>query len=157
MCHGEQHEQNVDKSCYGIITDMNPELPAPQSSPEYTPPTPEQGEHLSSPENAGEKSHEREQDMKRVDRENTPPSTPITPLPLPPIPLPSTASQLSADDTAGPTIAGDDDLIEKEWVDKAKRIIADTQNDPYRREQEVSKLQVDYLRKRYGKELGTSN
>jgi hypothetical protein len=31
-----------------------------------------------------------------------------------------------------------------------------TKDDPYRREQEVSKLQADYLRKRYGKELGSS-
>lgn len=136
---------------------MNPELPAPQSSPEYRPPTPDQGEHLPNPETAGEKSHEREQNMKGIDREDAPPVTPATTLPLPPTPLPSSMPQPSSDGSAGPTIASDDDLIEKEWVDKAKKIIADTQNDPYRREQEVSKLQVDYLRKRYGKELGTSN
>jgi hypothetical protein len=135
---------------------MNPELPAPQSSPEYRPPTPENGENLPSPETAGERSHEREQNMKGVDKENRPPATPAA-LPLPPTPLPSHMPQPKTDDSAAPTIASDDDLIEKEWVDKAKKIIADTQNDPYRREQEVSKLQVDYLRKRYGKELGTSN
>jgi hypothetical protein len=55
-----------------------------------------------------------------------------------------------------PLVAADDDLIEKEWVDKAKAVIAETKDDPYRREEEVSKLQVDYLRKRYGKELGAS-
>jgi hypothetical protein len=60
---------------------------------------------------------------------------------------------ISSNDT--PLVANDDDLIEKEWVDKAKRIILDTKDDPYRREQEVSKLQADYLRKRYGRELGT--
>jgi hypothetical protein len=53
-----------------------------------------------------------------------------------------------------PLVANDDDLIEKEWVDKAKKIIVQTKDDPYRREQEVGKLQADYLRKRYGKELG---
>jgi hypothetical protein len=47
-------------------------------------------------------------------------------------------------------------LIEKEWVDKAKQIIVQTKDDPYRREQEVGKLQADYLLKRYGKELGAS-
>ena len=135
---------------------MNPELPAPQSSPEYRPPAPENGEHLPNPETAGERSHEREQNMKGIDKEDRPPVAPAA-MPLPPTPLPATMPQLKTDDTAGPTIASDDDLIEKEWVDKAKKIIADTQNDPYRREQEVSKLQVDYLRKRYGKELGTSN
>lgn len=59
-------------------------------------------------------------------------------------------------DDGMPIIANDDDLIEKEWVDKAKKIILETKDDPYRREQEVNKLQADYLRKRYGRELGVS-
>ena len=50
----------------------------------------------------------------------------------------------------------EDDLIEKEWVDKAKRIIADTRDDPYKREKEISKLQIEYIRKRYGREIGDS-
>lgn len=58
------------------------------------------------------------------------------------------------DDTATPMVAADDDLIEKEWVDKAKKVISDTRDDPYRREQEVKKLQVDYVKKRYGKAIG---
>lgn len=55
-----------------------------------------------------------------------------------------------------PLVAGDDDLIEKEWVDKAKKIVANTKNDPYGREEQVNKLQVDYLKKRYGRELGAT-
>lgn len=51
-------------------------------------------------------------------------------------------------------IANDDDLIEKEWVDKAKKIIAETKDDPYRREVEIGKLQIEYIRKRYGREIG---
>ena len=57
------------------------------------------------------------------------------------------------DDT--PSVANDDDLIEKEWVDKAKKIINETKDDPHGREQAVSKLQAEYLKKRYGKELGS--
>jgi Txe/YoeB family toxin of Txe-Axe toxin-antitoxin module len=53
-----------------------------------------------------------------------------------------------------PMVANDDDLIEKEWVDKAKKIIVETKDDPYRREQEVGRLQADYLYKRYGRQLG---
>jgi hypothetical protein len=53
-----------------------------------------------------------------------------------------------------PAVAKDDDLIEKEWVNKAKEIVNETRDDPYKRDQEVNKLQVDYLKKRYGKELG---
>lgn len=55
-----------------------------------------------------------------------------------------------------PLIANDDDLIEKEWVDKAKRIITDTHNNPHQREHAVSELQLVYLKKRYGKELGVT-
>lgn len=56
--------------------------------------------------------------------------------------------------TSTPSSAGDDDLIEKEWVDKAKKVIAETKDDPYRREKEISKLQIEYIRKRYGREIG---
>lgn len=58
--------------------------------------------------------------------------------------------------TQAPVAAADEDVIEKEWVDHAKKIINETKGDPYKREQEVSKLQKDYLKKRYGKELGAA-
>jgi Txe/YoeB family toxin of Txe-Axe toxin-antitoxin module len=53
-----------------------------------------------------------------------------------------------------PSVAADDDLIEKEWVDQAKKIIEETKDDPYRREQEVGKLQREYIKKRYGRDIG---
>jgi hypothetical protein len=56
--------------------------------------------------------------------------------------------------TIAPIAANDDDLIEKEWVDRAKKIIAETKDDPYKREEAVNQLQKDYQRKRYGRELG---
>jgi hypothetical protein len=55
--------------------------------------------------------------------------------------------------TGNPLVANDDDLIEKEWVDKAKKIIQQTRSDPYEQEKEVSKLQADYIKKRYGKDV----
>ncbi|MBC7565088.1 hypothetical protein H7100_02595 [Candidatus Saccharibacteria bacterium] len=55
-----------------------------------------------------------------------------------------------------PTVAGDEDVIEKEWVDKAKKIILETKDDPFGRSTRVNELQKDYLRKRYSKELGAS-
>lgn len=73
------------------------------------------------------------------------------PLPSPVQPQTQVPSQVSDDN---PAVAGDDDLIEKEWVDKAKRIIAETKDDPYRREREVGLLQADYLQKRYNKTIG---
>lgn len=50
-----------------------------------------------------------------------------------------------------PTIADDVDLIEKEWVDKAKQIVEMTRSEPYEQKQEVSRLKADYLQKRYNK------
>ena len=52
---------------------------------------------------------------------------------------------------SNPSAAADDELIEKEWVEKAKKVISETKHDPYLQEREVSKLQADYLQKRYGK------
>jgi len=84
-------------------------------------------------------------------------------MPALPVPIlttaPSTSQQAAGvpiDDTV-PITANDDDLIEKEWVDKAKKILAETRDDPYRRESEVSKLQIEYIRKRYGREIGAAS
>lgn len=52
-----------------------------------------------------------------------------------------------------PTIADDTDLIEKEWVDKAKQIVEQTKNDPYVQNQEMNKLKTDYIKKRYNKDM----
>lgn len=60
------------------------------------------------------------------------------------------SSSVSPDD---PIIADDVDVIEKEWVDKAKRIVSATKEDPHQQEQQVSKLQADYLMKRYNKKV----
>jgi len=61
-----------------------------------------------------------------------------------------------ATSTAGPAVAADDDVIEKEWVDKAKKIVLSTVDDPHGRASKVNELQKDYLKKRYGKVLGAS-
>lgn len=58
--------------------------------------------------------------------------------------------------TTTPLVAADEDLIEKEWVDKAKEIIEQTRDDPHARTQKVNELQRDYLQKRYGKVVGAS-
>lgn len=59
-------------------------------------------------------------------------------------------SPVASDD---PQIADDVDVIEKEWVDKAKKIVLATKENPYQQEREVSKLQADYLMKRYNKQI----
>lgn len=78
----------------------------------------------------------------------------VLPQPVVAQPLTNPYSQTVPSDDNATLIANDDDIIEKEWVDKAKKIIAETKDDPYRREVEISKLQIEYIRKRYGREIG---
>lgn len=74
-------------------------------------------------------------------------------LPTPVLPAQSDGGVGVSDDTTA-MLANDDDLIEKEWVDKAKKILAETKNDPYERECKISELQIEYIRQRYGRVIG---
>ena len=114
-----------------------------ESAPQ--PPTPEQGQFV---ERGGERLEQRSDAVLAA-----PATMPVLP---PPLPVPATDSAASASTSTTPAIAGDEDLIEKEWVDRAKQIIESTKDDPFRREQEVNKLQAEYLRKRYGREFGNA-
>lgn len=53
-----------------------------------------------------------------------------------------------------PEEAADSDLIEKEWVMKAKQIVEHTAEDPYKQQEELSKIKADYMKKRYNKDIG---
>ena len=141
---------------------MEPKLPAPNIGPEHFPSSygqnQERAPSVATPENIierGAEQFEQRGEQPLTSTTAAPILPPVTPI-LPPVPAAddSVTNTAVADDT--PLVANDDDLIEKEWVDKAKKIIVETKDDPYRREQEVSKLQADYLLKRYGKELGAS-
>jgi hypothetical protein len=52
-----------------------------------------------------------------------------------------------------PEVADDLDLIEKEWVKKAKEIVNATQGDPYSQNNQINQMKVDYIKKRYNKEI----
>lgn len=52
-----------------------------------------------------------------------------------------------------PAIADDSDLIEKEWVVRAKQIVSSTHDDPYQQNRSIMRLRADYLKKRYNKDL----
>ncbi len=122
-----------------------PNLPNPESTPEAPLNSPER-ETGSAPERAPEQSIAAQAAVAAQ-------SIPIS-LPTPVQPVVDDTNVKPADDM--PAVAADDDLIEKEWVDKAKQIISSTDGDPAQREKEISRLQADYLKKRYGKELGAS-
>jgi len=140
---------------------MEPKLPAPNPNFERAPN--EHGSTLESlplPPNP-EIGFDRGEKPKEQQAEAAPAAVnaaPVLPAPVvaPTVPSPITNDTSTVSVPVAPLTANDDDLIEKEWVESAKKIIAETKDDPHRREREVGKLQADYLRKRYGKELGAT-
>lgn len=52
---------------------------------------------------------------------------------------------------ATPASADDGDIIEKEWVLKAKHIVEQTKHDPYLQTKEMHKFRAEYMKKRYNK------
>ncbi len=84
-------------------------------------------------------------------------------VPPPMVPA-QTSSQPQADPVlqsavggaAYPQIADDNDLIEKEWVLKAKEIVAQTAHDPHLQNEAISRFKADYLKKRYNKDIKLS-
>ena len=137
---------------------MESETPKPPFSPEQIKVQPDaHGERQSSwssetgIEESAEK-FERRGELRAASSDSAAIALPV-PIAVPASPSSqSSGASLPVDDM--PLIANDDDLIEKEWVDKAKKIIIDTQDDPHRREEAVGQLQRDYLKKRYGREIG---
>lgn len=58
---------------------------------------------------------------------------------------------------ASPQIADDADLIEKEWVEKAKEIVAKTRENPYLQNKAINEMKTDYIKKRYNKDITNTN
>jgi hypothetical protein len=75
------------------------------------------------------------------------------------------AQSMAANDVGGtasgivqidvPEVANDIDLIEKEWVQKAKAIVQSTQGDPYLQNKQINRMKVEYIKKRYNKDIVT--
>jgi hypothetical protein len=86
------------------------------------------------------------------------PSMPSAPLP----PLAAPAGGATATDNTvalqatTPVAADDNDLIEKEWVSKAKEIVEHTRQNPYQQSKELNLFKADYMKKRYNKTLKLS-
>ena len=66
----------------------------------------------------------------------------------------ATSTPASVSATADMT-AEDVDLIEKEWVKRAKDIVEKTINDPQAQSEELSKVKADYIKKRYNRDVAT--
>lgn len=132
-------------------------IPSPEMAAYHPPEAPKTGEDLlkHAPEKApvvGETA-----EVNNQTGNGQVPAMALPQLPKLPVPQPVAAVTPVPADNTGPLVAADEDLVEKEWVDKAKRIVAQTKSDPHSQEKEVSKLQADYLKKRYGKELKLSS
>lgn len=54
---------------------------------------------------------------------------------------------------AATMVADDIELIEKEWIIKAKVIVDRTRGDPYAQNQAINQVKADYLKNRYNKEI----
>ena len=139
---------------------MEPQLPSPSRAPENGPAHFQGGEVFpaaNQPEKAPDQAEKQETREQHLGGPAADPvsAAPVAPaLPALPTIADDTASQGAPVDTTNPGVAADEDLIEKEWVEKAKKVVAETRHDPYLQGQEVSKLQADYLQKRYGKTVG---
>lgn len=53
-------------------------------------------------------------------------------------------------------IADDADLIEKEWVVRAKSLVEQTKHDPYMQNKAINQVKADYIKKRYNKDVKVS-
>lgn len=80
-----------------------------------------------------------------------PGAIPAIPLPAPPA-TPQT-DVVTTTPTTSSAVADDGDLIEKEWVDKAKRIVESNRNNPYSQSEELTVVKADYMQKRYNKTI----
>jgi len=89
-------------------------------------------------------------------------STPVAPVPATASPSAPADNSAQQQQSPGPTVTGpataaDVDVIEKEWVDKAEQVIEKTAGNPRAEEEQVEDLQVDYLKKRYNKDIKKSS
>lgn len=146
---------------------MEPKYSSPEVAPQGSGSSPESLPQIPNPENAPEApvwSPEQEQGSgaerapeHAVQAQASMAAQAASPVTLPtPVPISNDDGAVAVTDDT-PAVAADEDLIEKEWVDKAKKIIVDTRDDPAAREKQVGRLQADYLKKRYGKELGAAD
>lgn len=66
---------------------------------------------------------------------------------------PTPATQFTPSDPSLPMNADDVDLIEKEWVLRAKAIVAATIGDPHAQNIQINRMKADYIKKRYNKDI----
>jgi len=122
-------------------------LPQPEVSP-----SPSSGEEQ--PANSAEAPAPKEKDTRQPATTITlPQDIPVAIPATPVVPVASSSHHTPVHAGATSTIADDVDLIEKEWVDKAKAIVEATQDDPRKQKSEISKVKAEYIQKRFNKTI----
>lgn len=139
-------------------------LPSPQVPPEQQQPPREAAEVNGADHGVPESEEAASKVVEAPSFGSTPPQAPPPPTQtdqssanvaandnqaLPPV----DSTQSSATQSSAPQIADDVDLIEKEWVNKAKEIVEQTKDDPYNQNREIVRLRADYMKKRYNKDI----
>lgn len=122
----EPTELNVLPRIERINGEMNPEIVKDQPS-------------------AGSSSSSQQSDDKQATPQSSDDSSTST----------SQTSTTQSTDDDSPQIADDADLIEKEWVDKAKELVDRTKSDPRQQNIALNKMKADYLKKRFNKVIKT--
>lgn len=141
---------------------MNPDKNHYQPEVNLPPPVPEQAGNLPPDQRPEKALLNVEQESRAAELPQTGQQSPPTPpapssLPAAPPPFQATGSDnSSARHQISPAAADDVDLIEKEWVLRAKSIVERTKDDPHQQNQEMNKFKADYIKKRYNKEIKVS-
>ncbi len=154
MAQGNQTPEQYDPSQFGETAgETGEQLPQTNlAQPEAAPSEPTQAEQAPA-------QQEQQRPMEAVDRDDR-------------VILPHVADDQTDDDqddadtsqqtdtaqntaaaSSMPAVADDVDVIEKAWVNKAKEIIDSTKDDPHAQEAEFEKLQIEYHKKRYGRDI----
>lgn len=81
------------------------------------------------------------------------PSAPSTQAHPTGVPLYTAPAQQSAPAVSNTSDEVDTTQMDEPWIAKAKEIIMQTRDDPYRQSRALSKLRADFLRARYSKEI----
>jgi hypothetical protein len=85
-------------------------------------------------------------------------NVPVVALPTPPpaAPVLPQSDVTSTTPTNVVNVIEDRDLIEKEWVDKAKQIVERTRDDPHLQSKELTVFKAGYMQKQYNKTIKLS-
>jgi hypothetical protein len=97
--------------------------------------------------------------QEQVGKRPTEPALPAIPQDIPVVDKPVIAAP--PQDVAGPvptdphSSASDSDHIEPVWISKVKSVAAHTHDDPFMQKSQMSKLQAEYIQKRFNKTIKT--